>query len=873
MKHRLLFPAVVVCLAAFFAIPAMAQFSGAIDTTTVSGGLVNVNLFTDKSQVYINGGPQNPNPAGLPPGTYYFQVTDPSGKVLLSDDPAACRQLTVDSTGRVVGYYDSGCHHANGDTNPANGNTPVQLGDPTNWFNDTPNNGGVYKAWLISQDPTIGCATTVDQDGLHLIIPNGCTKTDNFRIRCSTDCGVVPPQVFVSGLKYYDSNGDGVFQLATDPPLANWEIDVAVTPASGSPYNSTLTTDSNGNWAIGLNTGDTFQACEVVPAGWTQSAPTDTTGATGVSNASIIPVNGVKCWNATVSTTDADGFNFGNYQQISGVKYLDLNANGKNDGNETLLNGFTVNVCFPTQSQLCPAATKQALTTATDPATKQDGVWKAILPAPLDTTLVAYNACESVPAGWVQTGPLQFSDPGNSVPTASTTGNGTVDTSKCWNGSGNATGLDFGNYAQLTVKKDAAATFTRTYTWSVSKSVDKTLVEQIGGTATFNYTVTATLTGSSDSLWKVSGTITVNNPNPVSVTATVTDSIDNNGTCAVTGGAAATLAPGDNLFAYTCSYITAPSPTSGTNTATATWANGAPTGTAGYAFGAPTSTVNQTITVTDTFNGGSAVTLGTVNAGTNTTTVNASAGFTITSPSFGVFKYARTINVPASNCLSYPNTATVVLTTNPPANPTANASVEVCGAAKTGALTMGFWQNKNGQAIITGQAKTGVCPSYTWLLHYTPFQDLPLNSTCSQVATYVYNAIKAASAGGSTMNPMLKAQDLATSLDVYFSGGNNFGSGGNPIGAPGPIGAVTIDLTKICKMIDSSGGTATCSGTFENVSSAFGGATSMTVSNMLLFQNTVSTSGGVSWYGQNKTTQGLAKDAFDAINNGVAFAP
>jgi hypothetical protein len=38
--------------------------------------------------------------------------------------------------------------------------------------------------------------------------------------------------------------------------------------------------------------------------------------------------------------------------------------------------------------------------------------------------------------------------------------------------------------------------------------------------------------------------------------------------------------------------------------------------------------------------------------------------------------------------------------------------MDVCGPAKTGALTMGFWQNKNGQGIITGGASTdGVCNS------------------------------------------------------------------------------------------------------------------------------------------------------------------
>ena len=104
------------------------------------------------------------------------------------------------------------------------------------------------------------------------------------------------------------------------------------------------------------------------------------------------------------------------------------------------------------------------------------------------------------------------------------------------------------------------------------------------------------------------------------------------------------------------------------------------------------------------------------------------------------------------------------------------------------------------------------------------------------------------------MNPMLKAQMLATALDVYFS---DPALGGNRIGASAPIGGLTIDLTAI--------------GGSENVSAAFGGATSMTVSQMLTYAAGQSTVGGTVWYGNVKARQGLAKDAFDGINNQIVF--
>ncbi len=120
------------------------------------------------------------------------------------------------------------------------------------------------------------------------------------------------------------------------------------------------------------------------------------------------------------------------------------------------------------------------------------------------------------------------------------------------------------------------------------------------------------------------------------------------------------------------------------------------------------------------------------------------------------------------------------------------------------------------------------------------------------------------------MNAMLKAQMLATALDVYFS---DPALGGNKIAAPAPIGGVDIDLTLICHMIDGSGGAGSCSGTYENVSAAFGGPPHMTVLlQMIPHASSQSNAGGSLWYANVKATQQLAKDAFDAINNQVAFA-
>jgi hypothetical protein len=400
----------------------------------------------------------------------------------------------------------------------------------------------------------------------------------------------------------------------------------------------------------------------------------------------------------------------------------------------------------------------------------------------------------------------------------------------------------------LEVTKTAFSSFTRTYEWGISKDVDKTLVKQIGGSATFNYTVDVSQTGLEDSDWVVTGIITVSNPNISEVVVDVIDEVDNGGAAEITNavdsednaydtdGTNVTVpAAGWVDLYYTVTYSSEPTDSEGTNTATATWDSAfydtpddSAFGTADFDFTTPDTLVNNIVTITDSYAG----LLGTLTA--TEEEPYASATFT----------YARTVSVPAFNCAFYDNTATIVET-----GQTANQEVEVCGPAKTGALTMGYWQNKNGQAIITGANQAAL---KTYLTQFNPFKDF----TTGTAATYVTNIIKAANASGAAMNAMLKAQMLATALDVYFW---------NQIGAPVPIGNVEIDLTKINKPIGSA--------TFENVSSAFGGATSKTISDMLAYAASQSNVGGSAWYGQVKATQELAKDAFDAINNQKAFAP
>lgn len=169
--------------------------SGAIFTTLVDGSEVNFNHYPSKEAVYLDGGPGPGAPqtaAGLDDGTYVFQVTDPSGKVLLSTDNARCRQFTV-KDGIITGVGPSGaCAHRTGVDIDHNATT-VQLMP----YLDTPNPGGVYKVWVVLvENFLIGAAELgyPGETGLdvvdvgnkpgnrHGFIP-GFSKTDNFKVK------------------------------------------------------------------------------------------------------------------------------------------------------------------------------------------------------------------------------------------------------------------------------------------------------------------------------------------------------------------------------------------------------------------------------------------------------------------------------------------------------------------------------------------------------------------------------------------------------------------------------------------------------------------------------------------------------------------
>jgi hypothetical protein len=207
---------------------ASAGLSGAIYSTTKDGTAVNKNIYGSLQDVYLSGGPQNQNTSGLRDGTYYFQVTDPSGKTLLSTDNAVCRRLNV-TNGRVSGSAAGPCAHANGKFNSANGSLPVQLAP----FSASPNSGNEYKVWLIP----INRATISGSDAKVLVFDKSDSVTDNFKARSEQVIqGSCQPSSSLSVLV----SGSNVVAYV---PKGSWQfgsIGVAAANVEGSSITDTL---------------------------------------------------------------------------------------------------------------------------------------------------------------------------------------------------------------------------------------------------------------------------------------------------------------------------------------------------------------------------------------------------------------------------------------------------------------------------------------------------------------------------------------------------------------------------------------------------------------------------------------------------------
>jgi hypothetical protein len=125
-----------------------------------------VILYPAKDAVYLQADSLGASgeSARLDDGRYVFQVTEPSGKALLSTDAASCRQFDV-AGGAIAGVVSTGCEHLTRFDADREA-TAVQLMP----FSGAKNRGGMYKAWIVKvHDFLSSCAALGVADGLSVV--------------------------------------------------------------------------------------------------------------------------------------------------------------------------------------------------------------------------------------------------------------------------------------------------------------------------------------------------------------------------------------------------------------------------------------------------------------------------------------------------------------------------------------------------------------------------------------------------------------------------------------------------------------------------------------------------------------------------------
>lgn len=161
--------------------PALAAgVSGAIFTTDSACTGTNINIFGDKADVYLDGGPTHAGAAGLPDGEYYVQVTEPDGS-LLGTSVGSFDETPV----TVSGGEFAVCYQLTA--------ILIQASDSQPGYDTTSNPGGEYKVWISS-------VSTFDND---------LTKTDNFKVNAEDGDGT-PPEATLHVIKFYDANANGI---------------------------------------------------------------------------------------------------------------------------------------------------------------------------------------------------------------------------------------------------------------------------------------------------------------------------------------------------------------------------------------------------------------------------------------------------------------------------------------------------------------------------------------------------------------------------------------------------------------------------------------------------------------------------------------
>lgn len=353
----------IICIAIIgTAVEAAQPLPGAIFTTDSTCTGVDLNIYSNKSDVYLDGGPAHPGAASLPDGSYYVQVTDPGGHCVLGTSVGSGNPTPFVVTNGVASCLQLCPALINGPVNTgAPGDTcPISV-DSNCGYNDTTNPGGEYKVWVST-------VSTFD---------NNSTKTDNFKVQPSVDPTPTPTPACETTIcvnKFYDTNGNGV-QDPLEPNIAGWRYCVVGT----NNFSNTRNTFDPPRCMV--VDPDTYNVYEDTPieANWVHSTPISvqfalaacdshtvsfgnfcvgpggglTLGFWSNKNGQALITKAELCFLTSLNLVNAAGSNFDPVNQLNcpGLNTNQFNA-GKTALRTWLLNATAVNMAYMLSAQL-----------------------------------------------------------------------------------------------------------------------------------------------------------------------------------------------------------------------------------------------------------------------------------------------------------------------------------------------------------------------------------------------------------------------------------------------------------------------------------------------------------------------------------------
>ncbi|MEX0630355.1 MAG: hypothetical protein WEE67_08370 [Chloroflexota bacterium] len=169
-----------------------APVSGAIFTTVAACDGTNVNIYSDKDDVYLDGGPVHEGAAGLPNGEYYVKVTEPDGTLLGTSIGSGDDTPVV-----VVGGEFVSCYQLS--------SILIKDSDASAGYDTSTNGGNVYKVWVCT-----------DSD----FTESNC-KTDNFKV---IESPIPPEEATLNVIKFYDANANGINDDGIE--ITGWKINI-----------------------------------------------------------------------------------------------------------------------------------------------------------------------------------------------------------------------------------------------------------------------------------------------------------------------------------------------------------------------------------------------------------------------------------------------------------------------------------------------------------------------------------------------------------------------------------------------------------------------------------------------------------------------